>query len=253
MSNYKPLLELNTSIAELCKPLFNELDLTILNFIRVNPDGQASYLCDNRAWLEHYFKSGYHQIGAFEHNTNFRHFHRVTWSSLSDNDPVFIDSRNIFNIRYGITLVRQQGKHFDYFNFGTHSNEPSVREKLLKHTDTLNQFANYFYDAGRKLILRANKHALMLTGEINKTKTATPNRVYLGPRFDYQYLTKRELDYLRLITTGKTNQQIAEQLNISNRTAEKHLENIKNKLGCDNQYQLGYIIAKLQLDEHFLD
>ena len=44
-------------------------------------------------------------------------------------------------------------------------------------------------------------------------------------------LTARELDVLRLVATGLDNDSIAEQLHLSTRTIERHLQNVYAKLG----------------------
>jgi DNA-binding NarL/FixJ family response regulator len=43
-------------------------------------------------------------------------------------------------------------------------------------------------------------------------------------------LSAREIQVLRLVAAGKTNRHIASQLFISERTVERHLSNIFNKL-----------------------
>jgi DNA-binding NarL/FixJ family response regulator len=43
-------------------------------------------------------------------------------------------------------------------------------------------------------------------------------------------LSAREIQVLRLVPAGKTNRQIASELFISERTVERHLSNIFNKL-----------------------
>jgi DNA-binding NarL/FixJ family response regulator len=43
-------------------------------------------------------------------------------------------------------------------------------------------------------------------------------------------LSAREIQVLRLVAAGKTNRQIASDLFISERTVERHLSNIFNKL-----------------------
>lgn len=50
-------------------------------------------------------------------------------------------------------------------------------------------------------------------------------------RQDLQGLTLRELQALRLVAAGETNKAIADKLFISERTVERHLSNIFNKLG----------------------
>lgn len=48
-------------------------------------------------------------------------------------------------------------------------------------------------------------------------------------------LTARELDVLRLVATGATNRDVANQLVISDKTVERHLSNIFAKLGIPNR------------------
>jgi predicted ATPase/DNA-binding CsgD family transcriptional regulator len=48
-------------------------------------------------------------------------------------------------------------------------------------------------------------------------------------------LTPRELEVVRLITAGRSNQEIADELSIGYRTATTHVSNILNKLGLDSR------------------
>ncbi|HZI03514.1 MAG TPA: LuxR C-terminal-related transcriptional regulator, partial [Archangium sp.] len=48
-------------------------------------------------------------------------------------------------------------------------------------------------------------------------------------------LTERELDVLRLLATGRTNKEIAQQLGISGRTVQHHTIHIYEKLGVDTR------------------
>lgn len=58
-------------------------------------------------------------------------------------------------------------------------------------------------------------------------------------------LTKRELDVLRLVCTGQSNQQIAEQLVISEHTVKLHIGNILKKTGLTNRTQLAIMGLEL--------
>jgi DNA-binding NarL/FixJ family response regulator len=51
------------------------------------------------------------------------------------------------------------------------------------------------------------------------------------------HLTSREIEVLRLVVEGKTNQEIGHQLDISEKTVEKHLEGVFSKLGVTSRVE----------------
>jgi non-specific serine/threonine protein kinase len=57
-------------------------------------------------------------------------------------------------------------------------------------------------------------------------------------------LTKREREVARLVTAGRSNQDIATKLVISRRTAEAHVENILTKLGFTSRTQIAAWMAE---------
>ncbi len=50
-------------------------------------------------------------------------------------------------------------------------------------------------------------------------------------------LSERELEVLRLLASGASNQEIASHLSIAVTTAKKHVSNILGKLGVNNRTQ----------------
>ena len=233
----------------LCASHLRELNICIVNLIRVSRDGKkVSYLCDNLAWLEHYLAHDYPAIGFFEKNMADTGTAHTLWTAFNDDDPILIDSRAMFNINYGITITRTHHQYTDYFNFGTAINNPSIQQELFAQQDKLDQFINLFYVQAKHLLQKANKSAFYLS-DFQKSSKTKPIRHHLGAAFDYQYLTPRELDTIQWLLQGKTVPEIAMLLAIATRTAEKHVENIKQKLQCKTQCQLGFIAAKLALDQ----
>ncbi len=51
-------------------------------------------------------------------------------------------------------------------------------------------------------------------------------------------LTRREREAVELLGQGLSNSEIAERMQISRRTVEKHFESVYRKLGLENRYQL---------------
>jgi DNA-binding NarL/FixJ family response regulator len=59
-----------------------------------------------------------------------------------------------------------------------------------------------------------------------------------APPRELEDLTARELEILRLVAAGRTNQKIAGLLVISPLTAKTHVSHILTKLGCRDRAQL---------------
>ena len=84
-----------------------------------------------------------------------------------------------------------------------------------------------------------------LNPELGARMAAAPDRP-AGPPGD---LTERELDVLRLIALGHTNNEIAEQLFLSVRTVETHRAHIQQKLGLSTRAEL----VRYALDNDLID
>jgi DNA-binding NarL/FixJ family response regulator len=83
-----------------------------------------------------------------------------------------------------------------------------------------------------------------LVGQIETVSSHKP--VPTAAPIDHE-LTKRELDVLRLIATGATNREIAQQLVISEGTVKNHVSSILSRLGLRDRIQ-----AALFAHEHDL-
>ena len=78
-------------------------------------------------------------------------------------------------------------------------------------------------------------------------KTAGNEKEHLDPlqKVSFKYeLSEREVEVITHIRTGMTNKVIAEQLHISPRTVEKHVNNIYKKLKINNKVELINLIQE---------
>ncbi len=76
-----------------------------------------------------------------------------------------------------------------------------------------------------------------------KLLKAVANRLADGDKGE-QALTERELFVLRLVSSGASNQQIAEKLTLSVNTVKSHLKNILDKLQLENRTQAATYAVK---------
>jgi DNA-binding CsgD family transcriptional regulator len=199
--------------------------------------------------MQYYLQNGYPLLGAFENNNDFRLKEYVVWDALCDNDPIVIYSRQLFNIKHGITIVKKVHNGFDFFNFGVSEEPRNIIEHLLKERENLDRFINEFYVKAKKSIIMSENRAFNLN-DFNSLKVNKQNesKLYLGPKYDYAYLTVKEIICLKHLLQGLSIPRIADKEHLSARTVEKHIENIKQKLHCNTQFELGYLAAKLEID-----
>jgi DNA-binding NarL/FixJ family response regulator len=60
-------------------------------------------------------------------------------------------------------------------------------------------------------------------------------------------LTEREREVIRLVAAGQSNQQIADALFITRKTASVHVSNILGKLGVENRVEAAAVAHRLGL------
>jgi DNA-binding NarL/FixJ family response regulator len=88
----------------------------------------------------------------------------------------------------------------------------------------------------------ASREVVEAIRAVHRGQYALPLDLALNVIRDYNQpadsaLTDRELAVLRLVTQGMSNQQIAVQLSLSERTVESHVSNILDKLRLENRTQ----------------
>ena len=66
-------------------------------------------------------------------------------------------------------------------------------------------------------------------------------------RADGVQLTRRELEVLRLVSIGRTNREIAQELFISQRTVDMHVRNLLGKLDCRSRVEASHRAGELGL------
>lgn len=75
-------------------------------------------------------------------------------------------------------------------------------------------------------------------------KVAAQMTVWTRDEPDDLGLTPRELQVLRGVVEAKTNQEIGLSLNISDKTVEKHLESVFNKLGVSSRVEAAVLAVR---------
>lgn len=142
----------------------------------------------------------------------------------------------------------------DYFRvccFGTKGNKNTVINYFLNAIPMLKRFVNYFEVAGEhlishysdasKIIMPHYADKLILTVQDHQELSYMDDWFFALPptsKGGHSSITEREKECLVLLSQGYTMKKAAVKLNISHRTVEQHLRNIKEKLKLSTRNQL---------------
>jgi LuxR family transcriptional regulator, maltose regulon positive regulatory protein len=135
--------------------------------------------------------------------------------------------------------------------------QTSTSSHSLEKALSMGAYSGYvriFVDEGERLLdllekYRSRIHApeeyLEKIMDLLRQETARTAPEVLYDREGLTSLTRRELDVLALLASGKTNQEIADELVLAISTVKKHVANILGKLGVANRTQAVLLAKKL--------
>ena len=237
-----------------CKPLA-QWQISYFSHVRMNSKKQMYCLAQAPDFLQHYILQGYYNFDVHHLPTNTKE-QFLLWD-LIDRTGQSEQMHNDFS-EYGFghtfTIIRQGEHHIDYYNFAMPIGSDNLNHNYFQQLHHLKTFTTYFHDQISKCgeLKKAYDLPLQCTnGNYLLSSAPEPQHTVLSvdkifvPSADC-YLSKREYECLRWAALGKSQEQIAQILGITHRTVKAHFTNLRIKLNCLNQFQLGVVFAELQ-------
>lgn len=249
-------------IKELFNPLLNSIDISYFNYIKIhNKDCSRELLTNNPDWIHHFYKNAlFSSLGTIdvEHLLPKGYF---LWSELNDKDPIYLQGRDFFNIDNGISFIIKRADVTYLYIFAANQNKHQINNFYTGNIDLLQRFIHFFNDKAQPLIKEASRNRIYLpnkqlidTNRINNIflnhnlrerfiEQTQIDRYFLLNESDNLYLTKKQAQCAYLLVSGYTAKYIAKEMNLSFRTIEGYIYEIKNKL----QQSLKQKLSKQQL------
>ena len=224
----------SNDMLELTVPL-NNLGITYFTYSRFYHTGERLYLSTHRDILENYLKNNYYLIGNTEGSPQSYIAQTVMWSSLP-NQKVFEDTKAIYSISNGIFIIQPQATYCECFGFAGDLHNDKLINVYLTHIDFLKNFILDFKDKATSLIHRASQHKIILPYNNVNGDFLDKDKVLFEPH--KLRLTERQKQCAYLLLQGKTTKEIAKQLQLSPRTIETYIINLKSKLMSTNKTRL---------------
>lgn len=248
-------------IAEIIKP-FRQFGISFFVYVKIFPDGSRISLNNDVLWSKFFFEN-------FSKYTNGEIFEiteeekptllKELWTLKKENNLMLIDNEREFNLGNGIDIILPGKEYTEFFVFGADKNKTEMNSFYLNHFDLLTQAMFYFKEKGKQIIKKAERDGLIYLPydrnteaqpSINKEKIMKeiqPSRYYLNGQYQDIYLTRSEYQCLKLTSGLKSIKEVANALNLGQRTVETHLNNVKRKFQCHKKSDFMKIIHQLLL------
>lgn len=253
--NQHVMVKYGKEFGDLCHPVFNITPINYIGLARIYQNGSRSYLISNPHWGEILLKNKYHLAGTEDALALDLHSNHQLWS-ISNMFSLNKQTQNLFrdcvanNYGNGITLMERSEHYIEFIHICANSGYEAVDPYLANNIDQLWKYVMYIRE-----VLHKNKilwaaynyryHYFLdyynndLDLKNNKSGSSIGiKKFYLGGYFKDIYFTPREMDCLVLLCQNKSAKEQAKILNLSYRTIEHCLENIKRKSKCKNKIEL---------------
>lgn len=251
---YKPIIfkqnhilySSSNDIKQITKPLTDYFGITHFAYVRINPDLSRINLQTNVDWIEIFYQNveRYYQLNGL---TEGRHWQSgYSLLELLDEQECLKDAKT-FNIGQGIVIAEHADNLTElvYLALPVCDSKNAKLINLLNNIDLIKKFILYFKEQADPIIRQAIKTPIILPF-LKQEMTINNFGIDVFPREaflesidkNFRLLSSRERQCIDLLLKGFTNKMTAKALNISPRTVESYLNEVKNKLGCTHKSQL---------------
>ncbi len=244
LNNKHFFLTSSPDVETIIQPLRQFFGLTSFVYQKNLFDGSEIRLSNQPEWINFFYEQKLYKKSVFEHAPEQYQKNRFLWASLPQHQPVLSKARE-FNIDHGITFVEPQKDGCEFFFIGAKREQPEVVSRIVNNLDLLENFLGYFKQKAAGMIKKAEQHRILIPDKVisrplpfiqeglNRDEFLAvmnnSNRLQFSPR---------ELQCVRLLTSGYNMKMIAYELQLSYRTIETHFGNIKRKAGCHTKAEL---------------
>lgn len=249
-----PFINVSKHLATLCQPLLS-LGIHHFSYMKHFADGRRFNLSNKPQWIEDYFNLALYNSSLFENLPLKPHSKFDIWIGDYDLD-VYRHGKLYYNTSHAITITEANCKFREIFLFSTTPDNPHAINDLVNHIDVLYHFIVYLKDQAFDLFINAENNRLLLPGINNLIQAPFSNQslnkvirnFYQSTRV-YKYaiefengnkvkITNREIDCLSHLLQNRNAAETAKIMNLSRRTVESYLDNIRLKLNCDSKSEL---------------
>ena len=254
-----------TEVQAVCEPLATHFGIKSLVYKSIKNDGREVVLSTHPEWVDYFFEHGLYKGSALEKEpSNYVHG-ELLWNHIKTHSEILTATSEGFDIANGITLIRPYEDGCEFYYFGASQQNYKANQILNNNIDLLDKFAHYFKYKMDSVLQKVREHPMRIPGKFDDNELSVhdipcyqsqakragflndlyKDGIHLSVGGRAIHLTKREHNVATEFMKGKTMSQIADELFLSPRTIESHLDNIKMKFRVRKKPELLVILSKL--------
>lgn len=244
-SNFLPenhvFLTTQSDMQSITKSLFTHPQVKMFDFCRLYYNGHISVLSTNIDITHYVFNK---DIPLASAPTEYLNKQKACYMIKEEGvySRILHEMKEQFELENFINFIERTETYTDVFCFAG-ANNANACDFYLNNIDYLQNFIATFKDKASDLISLVDSHKESLTDQMLCNLVTPPTSLKNAQRLltiDNKpvMLTSREIDVLHFVARGYSAHHISDKLQISRRTVEHHIVNIKNKIGVRSKSSL---------------
>ncbi len=235
-------------VIQICEPFLKRHELAFFAYFKIYRDKKCSILSTHSELERTYLNNQIPLTLPYSatYNTQKKQFYSISSDTKRSEGSKFCN--DFFRLDHFIGIIKPYNDYLEVSIFGALDEKYNIFNFYLNNLDVIEKFNLDFKNTAKKLISESDKNKIILS-----EKSFQPAAELLDIPYKKQKtinnsldsLTIREIDCIKHIIMGKSMRETAQQLLISPRTVETHIENIKNKLGCNKKSEAISMLLKI--------
>lgn len=244
--------------AKLVDPFKQCFGLDVCGYTLVDDQGKYFQIYNHPELCQYYYETkGYLQDPFHFHPSNYKSGVLLPYSlGLKGYNEPHEDMERKFKVSPNYLMIQRKGQGFAHcFDFSSTQQGLNLTSIYVQNLRCIERFVDFFLSEWSPEEGLFDPYSLNMADLIGKQFYQNykdqiyqdkDSRLEFGKMFQlqgnevelYQMLTKREKQCFGLLFEGYTTIDMADEMNLSKRTVEQHLDNIRFKLDCGSRVEL---------------
>jgi len=245
---------IRADLIKICEVFFSNTPIKHFSYCRLFYDGLSLlYLRTTKEITEFILDKNSSNAGDFHNAVRYTlsiqdELHHFLWPyHTSDFNLSMYASQNVC---HGLSIYRKQKNYIECWSFATTHDHPYISNFYFDNLATLHKFITYFSECANSIIETGSQTAVSTMSkklDMSPLPQSYQKPMLIGNNYGARndaisvkgYIpTPREQECLTYLIQGKSAKQTAYLMNISSRSVESYLHNLKTKTGCHKGVEL---------------